>query len=291
MTISQENNSQQEINKFYNAVIGPKNTDYYLRHFILFDRNNKIGPTWHWPSFFITFYWLLYRKLWLYALMYFLSPFLLTISIVVISIVATKDTANIVGALVGIVGSLIFLFIPPMFANAIYYKHCKKKIVELDNSYDTHIQLADLSTRGGTSKLALLLVIIFNLIIIGYFFKNGYSVYRDRSVYEEVASAVSSARLAQDTIADYYRKTQMLPNNLAEAGFTKKSLSDTTQNMAVYKEDKRYAVAITMGIEPIKNKTLYLIPFLDDKNKMIWKCRSTEIPDKYLPTYCRRNQS
>lgn len=238
--------------------------------------------------FFVTFYWLLYRKLWLYALIYFLSPFLLTISIVVISIVVSKDTANIIGALISIIGILSFLFIPPMFANAIYYKHCKKKILELDNSYDTHIQLEDLSTMGGVSRLALLIIITFNLLIIGYVLKNGYSVYRDRSVYEEVASAVSSVRVAQNMIADYYRKTKMLPINLAEAGFTKKILSNTVQNIAIYKEDKRYAITITMDIEPIKNKVLYLIPFLDDKNNMVWKCQSTEIPNKYLPSPCHK---
>src|SRR5690606_28271216 len=47
----------------YRAVIG-RNAEYYLERFRGFDAAGKAGASWHWPAFFITFFWLLYRKMW-----------------------------------------------------------------------------------------------------------------------------------------------------------------------------------------------------------------------------------
>ena len=64
--------------EFYKAAVGHKNQDYYLRHFARFDSNGKVGVSWHWPAFFVTFYWFLYRKMWLNALLYFFLSYLIT---------------------------------------------------------------------------------------------------------------------------------------------------------------------------------------------------------------------
>ena len=47
---------------FYKAAIGASNRDYYLRAFQRFKSSGGSGVSWNWPAFFITFYWLLYRK-------------------------------------------------------------------------------------------------------------------------------------------------------------------------------------------------------------------------------------
>ncbi|QLA18509.1 DUF2628 domain-containing protein [Desulfolutivibrio sulfoxidireducens] len=59
----------------YRAFIGPEEHKY-LPRFKRFDElagNFKAG--WHWPAFFFTFWWLLYRKLYLFAGVVFVASF------------------------------------------------------------------------------------------------------------------------------------------------------------------------------------------------------------------------
>jgi hypothetical protein len=59
--------SQAQKNELYKTIIGPKNQDYYLKQFSQFDTNGG-SISWHWPALFATFFWLIYRKMWLNAL-------------------------------------------------------------------------------------------------------------------------------------------------------------------------------------------------------------------------------
>ena len=72
----------------YEAAIG-KNRGYYLPRFEEFDRG---GPTlgWHWPAFFVTTPWFLYRKMWLIGILNVVYPFAL---LVVCSIASAFLTA------------------------------------------------------------------------------------------------------------------------------------------------------------------------------------------------------
>ena len=58
----------------FRAILGPKNQEYYLQRFADYEASGKTTLGWHWPAFFVTFYWLLYRKMWLAALLYFILP-------------------------------------------------------------------------------------------------------------------------------------------------------------------------------------------------------------------------
>lgn len=56
----------------YPFFIGP-NTDKYIKKFKSFSAGkDNFQATWHWPAFFVPFFWLLYRKLYIHALVVFL---------------------------------------------------------------------------------------------------------------------------------------------------------------------------------------------------------------------------
>ena len=76
--------------EYYKTIIGPKNQDYYLRQFSRFDDEGKAGASWHWPAFFVSFYWLLYRKMWLNALMYFIFPYLFLVLFGILGVAARR---------------------------------------------------------------------------------------------------------------------------------------------------------------------------------------------------------
>lgn len=140
--------------EFYKVIVGPKNHDYYLHHFAAFHSYGKAGASWHWPAFFFSFFWFLYRKMWLDAFLYlFWSFFILSV-----------DAAMHCNFILYFVGIFI---VPSMYANALYYNHCKDKISAVKASpHDLQRQLDELSRKGGTSLMVALIVPFFFFIWI-----------------------------------------------------------------------------------------------------------------------------
>ena len=274
--------------EFYRTVIGPKNQDYYMRNFQRFDSDGKIGISWHWPAFFITFYWLLYRKMWLNALIYFLSPYLVMFLLGVIGIVA----GNSAGAAIGFIyiTYLVGMFLlPPLYANALYYRHCRKKIAEVKVSSNTlQRQLGELSAKGGTSNVVLIIVFILVFIgMIGILAAIAIPAYQDYVIRARLTEASSIGNTAAGSVANYIYQHQKIPSNLEDTGFVA-SLPPSVKEIGV--DSKNGAITITMATAPIEDKSLLLLPSLDTSNKIIWKCMSQDIPERYLPRQCRQQQ-
>jgi TPR repeat protein len=150
--------SQEEL---FKAVIGPQNQSYYLERFQRFEKNGKT-LLWHWPAFFVPFFWFFYRKMRSCGILYILLGFPI---IGVLSKTAETSENPMV------VLSCVFLLIsmalwPPLCANSMYYAHCKKLIAGAKAlSSGRERQLAQLSTRGGTSKTVNIL--FYALVIAG----------------------------------------------------------------------------------------------------------------------------
>ena len=92
--------------------IGP-HADRYLKHFRKFGLGEKpkFALTWNWPAFlYVSFLWFLYRKMYVYAMVYALGP--------MISTYLTGDMT------VGLVWSIM----AGATANYIYYWHCREHI-------------------------------------------------------------------------------------------------------------------------------------------------------------------
>jgi hypothetical protein len=102
----------------WRLFIGP-HADRYLKHFKKFGLGEepKFALTWNWPAFlYISFVWFLYRKMYVYALVYALGP--------MISTYLTGDLT------VGLVWSVM----AGATANYVYYWHCREQIDEIKKS-------------------------------------------------------------------------------------------------------------------------------------------------------------
>jgi hypothetical protein len=96
----------------WRQFIGP-NADRYLQHFKKFGLGEepKFALTWNWPAFlYISFLWFLYRKMYVYALVYALGP-----------MISTYLTGDIT---VGLIWSIM----AGATGNYIYYWHCREHI-------------------------------------------------------------------------------------------------------------------------------------------------------------------
>src|SRR4030067_3692978 len=160
-------NASGNSEEFYKAIVGPKNQGYYLHHFSRFDSTGKGSASWHWPAFFVTFSWFLYRKMWLNALIYFFLLGLVNI-LYVFAETAEKSGGTIIYKVYFLLYFVGIVILPPMYANALYYKHCKKKISETSaSSHDLQSRLSELSEKGRTSIVGVVFSVMQIIAIIG----------------------------------------------------------------------------------------------------------------------------
>ena len=171
-----------------------KNSDQYLPHFKKFhvDGSDKFVLTWNWAACLLGFWWMLYRKLYAWALIAF---FLVFIPFWVL------------------LGSIVY----GVIANYIYYKHAKKKIIECKNNLGSldpsKVEFA-LHKIGGVQRgLIPIFAAIAWLAIIFFLQFPSISDYRTKSYDSLAKEDLYNAAFAQEayfknhgTYADSYEK-------------------------------------------------------------------------------------
>ena len=270
---------------FFKAFIGPKNQAYYLKHFANFSAQGKPSLAWHWPAFFCTFYWMLYRKMWLPAIVYFLSQYLVFVPIGIIGAITKSDQLAGFTYLVWLGAMFI---VPPLFANSLYYKRCKETIAKgKTSSSDPQHQLGELSAKGGTSNAAVIIIAIFAFFgIIGILAAIAIPQFHDYSTKARTTEAYSYGKQATAAVSRYYITYESLPANLPTAGF-KQSPPSSINSMSLNSDNG--VLSLSFSQSPIAGKSLHFIPSLDSNQQVVWTCMSQDIPDKYLPQACRKN--
>ena len=274
--------------EYYKAILGPKNQDYYLNHFSRFDDERKLGPTWNWSAFLVTFYWLLYRKMWVNAAIYFVLPYLLLLLLWIVGAVA--------GGLVGIVASLGYfgylvavLVAMPMYANALYYRHCTKMIEAVQSTTQgTQQQLDELAGKGGTSRAAYIFILIINVIaVIGVLAAIAIPAYQDRVARTRMIQALSVGQNATAYVDGYFDQYRSIPRNLDAADFML-SLPPSVKEVSI--DNQAGVVTITMngGGKAIADKSLKFVAAIAGGDHLRWTCMSEQIQDRYLPQECRQ---
>ncbi|MEW6543849.1 MAG: DUF2628 domain-containing protein [Nitrospirota bacterium] len=136
----------------WRAFIG-QNADRYLEQFRKFSEGAtpRFALTWHWPAFlFDPFLWFLYRKMYLYALIYAIGP--------VVSAYFTGDIT------VGIVWRII----AAGSANYLYYWHVKEHVAELRKAagFDQARLERSLHEEGGVQPYVIWVGVALHLLLL-----------------------------------------------------------------------------------------------------------------------------
>ncbi len=121
------------------AFIGSKAQKYLLkfRKFSV-DGIDRFSATWHWPAFLVGFWWLLYRKIYLWAFVYFILLFI--------------PYAN--------VAAWITLAVS---GNYLYYRYSKETILRIKISKPSEDIIETLSELGGINKWVPVVGIILSM--------------------------------------------------------------------------------------------------------------------------------
>ena len=182
------------------AVFVGKNAEKYLSRFEQFRSGNgdAFQVTWHWPAFFVPFWWLLYRKLYLWALLvFFLS-------------------------LVPYAGFLM-MFGFGMSANYLYYRRASEKVAEIQSSTGSDVEkAAALARAGGVNNVAVVVAPLIAIAVIGILAAIAipqFAIYRQKAGDVKARSqALDACSIGADLFAADSGKAMVEPEELLANG-------------------------------------------------------------------------
>lgn len=143
-------------------AIGDSKTNYYLRYLEGAGDRNWV-PSWHWPAFFVTSGWLLYRKLWSAWFLYVFGLPIVAVLTGALVAVALGEGFGAVAQTIIVVGC--YFVLTPIFANALYARKLRRLVATAAaHSDNREKRIQWLAKRGGTS-LVWLVVLLFPFVI------------------------------------------------------------------------------------------------------------------------------
>ena len=267
----------------FRAILGPKNQEYYLQRFKEYEANGKTTLGWHWPAFFITFYWLLYRKMWLAALLYFILPYVCTSVLgLITSLLGESRGLMMLGCYLAY--TLAILLLPPLFANALYYRHCQSKIRKAEALHsERQRQLGYLSAKGGTSSIILFVVLIVGFIaVIGILAAIAIPAYHDYTQRSKMSGVYQSGQAITQELTQYYAEHQALPTDIHELAIP--TLPNWVSGVQL---DSNQGVLELQLAPPSTGQSLQFVASEDENGILSWRCQSQTIRPRALPQACR----
>lgn len=149
----------------YRAAIGERSQDYYLRHFARFDGEGKAGTSWNWAAYWTTFNWLVYRRMWGWALAYVAA--LIGLALLVFGVgklvLNYSDTSAILLSLLLLTAAFV---VPGLYANAWFYTHCNEKITAALNKAPEIKQAAALLAADAPQSRRLWVLALGNAAVL-----------------------------------------------------------------------------------------------------------------------------
>jgi cell division septation protein DedD len=150
----------------YRALIGPVHTDYYLSLFARFDAAGRSAISWHWPAFFATFAWLVFRGMWAHALAFFGFSVAVALTLFGVLPLVTPVSQEWLWSLAALFLA-VECVLPALWANAVYYRHCNRLVTQtLQSAPDMKETTERLAAMAGTRRRAIVLGVLNALVWI-----------------------------------------------------------------------------------------------------------------------------
>jgi type IV pilus assembly protein PilA len=293
----------------YETAIGP-NVEYYLPRIEQLDAGgSRIG--WHWPAFFATTPWFLYRRMWPVGILNLVYPFALTFfcSIAFAFLIGAVGANPVICVVIYLVLLAAPWFVLPMFANALYWRHVGELIDRMPRAYaqDPERKFARLQRDGGTGPGAMLAACavmgVLSLSIVGVMAAIAIPAYRDYAIRAQVSEGLTLAGPAKAQVAEFYAKHGSWPDQADLDGEMPSGKYVRSVGVAAG------SVVITYGNgahADLAAERLLLVPGVDASGEIHWSCgdhpaaagvtpangpSGSDLPAKYLPAYCGNDGS
>ena len=294
----QDDNEEQETReKLSRAYLGGKQQTYYMASFINQEaRGYKPALSWNGSAFIFGIFWLLYRKMYLFAILFASVMVILSIYIIYPYLqnhlfydkyLIIKPSIDVT-VIFCISISAVFL---GLFGNYFYYLHVDGKLRNVNKHYiTTDSKRTLLSTQNSTSDI--IPILAFLVISIGSYI--GYQNYttREKGADIQIKEAINALIYARNEVQKFRTENGRWPNDTEEVfGKYNKFNFQYIGSISVLKQLTVVTFKEQGDVLPdFSGKSLALIGMENISDKKIrWMCGSIDIPLEYLPADCKRN--
>ena len=158
--------SESSVDRLYRAAVGPVHADYYLSRFSRFEQSGRAGLSWNWAAGLLTLNWLIFRQLWLQALVYTMALLMLPLLVLGLGrlLLQVPHSVELGLWLACLVASLV---VPGAWGNAVFFGQCKERIAQaLETTTTLDAACQRLLLQSSNKKRALWLGLI-NAAVLG----------------------------------------------------------------------------------------------------------------------------
>ncbi len=285
----------------YELAIG-RNNDYYVPRFEELDAGGS-RASWHWPAFFVTSWWYLYRKMYGVGVLCLFLPF---IALIIAGIVyGIFEPSAWVFGLITLVLVTAPKFLLSIFANTLYWRHVRKVIRAVPQTIASQPdkRAARIERNGGTAVGPMIGIMaavgFFGIGILGILAAIAIPAYQDYTIRAQVAEGLNLAKPIQGRVEDIW----ISEHRWAEQGDLP---GETPIGQYVDKvEVSTGSIVITFGGQAnanIHGQRIAITPITNEDGDIQWSCGNaatptgwtpsdgyagSDVPDKYLPAKCR----
>ena len=261
------------------AFIGDSSTAYYLDRFDRLSGGGSGG--FNWPAMLVTWYWMLYRKMWIPALIYFFTPY--AVGVVLGGFVAVSPA---LGGVLYLAWLVVWLVGPGLLANGWYYKHAMARIRDVRARGGSKDQmLARIEAAGGTSGVILIVVALLSIVFIGILAAVALPAYQMYTVKAKVGDAVLEGAEVAQAVGQQVAQTGQYPADIdaivAKAAHQSKYVS------RIELDGTTGILTIRIDVPPRITGSVQMMADTDSNHRVTWTC-STQDLSKYVPANCRR---
>jgi uncharacterized RDD family membrane protein YckC/Tfp pilus assembly major pilin PilA len=141
----------------------------------------------------------------------------------------------------------------------------------------------------GMPAWAIVIIILAAMVLpVGILAAIALPAYQDYTVRARMATAVLVGQQATQAVETFYARNNTLPRDLREAGMADPGSREVRQ---VNVNPGDGTVQVMLAISSLEGKSILFVPQRDSNNRVIWICRSDDVPMRYLPQHCREKQN
>lgn len=163
---SLDQSTESHLETLHRAAIGPINADYYLPLLARFETYDRASPSWNWAACVTTLNWMVFRGMWMPALLYGTAVTGAALGVQAAITLAAPTTASLQWSLWAALATLALL-IPGFFGNVwlhgVYRKRLEKALTATPNLKQASMLLA----RWASSRQRLVAIAVVNLVLAG----------------------------------------------------------------------------------------------------------------------------
>jgi Tfp pilus assembly protein PilE len=270
--ISVEKNNHATSNSNFHLYIGDKWNAYYAKVFHNIEQGKS--SNWNTGAALVTFMWLLYRKLWLPAILYYFLS-----SILSAFLMATGNAPLI------IIGFASMFILPGFYANKLVYARAKK-VIKKSTDILPEARGAYLTAKGGTSNVAAWIVGLFVFVaLLGILAAIALPAYQTYTNKVNIANSLSVFKAVGPKVSQYYKNHNAIPPSLSSV-VNDAAIMSKENNVSYSLSQENGAIIAFYTNGSLANKTLYYYPNIKG-DELTWTCYSDTIEQSNLVTPCK----